>query len=264
MTKRLRPLHLPVVSAVVAAVQVCVGCAAPRAGEKPTGMAKAADAITRQLDITRTRERNEQITETARSARTRIDQIDVHAFNAAVMEINVLIHELRERVVCVIDDFNTRLNSELDAAEIDAVSRDTRKVLNEVFAGVSALDIEAYNTAVRRLDTLVSQISERTERIDIDAANELIGEHRLLSAEMRGAIVDVRALVDSMNETVAALPVRSAAATIQQVEEAASELMPAINRLINLSIAGMVFVLLAIVLAPVLIHRRERSHSADR
>lgn len=228
------------------------GCAATQRrgqGERSNG---AASHLGKQMDITGTLQRNEDIGNAAEAVRQRVEQVDVDLLNETLAEIGVLLREIRVRVIAVPEDVGKQWGDAFDAARVASLSQHLHELTEQADAKLAAIDPTLINGAAAELRDAASRMSAKIETLDVAAANKLIDAAGALAPGLQESIAQTRALVVEIRKTVKALPVTQTENSLAQIEHAGAAVAPTLRRLVTIAwfvLVGLAVALTCLILA---------------
>ncbi len=233
-------------------------CNAPPGGGLVQQAGGTAGELTRQLDLSGTRLRNDEISAAARAARGMMERIDVHSFNETVAEINVLVREIRARVIAMPEETGGRFAESLEAMQLAQLAEQLRTWVGEASDKVASMDIDALNQSVAELRAVVGGLAECVDQFDVAAVNEVLADAEELQRQAGEAIEEVASLARELRRTVELLPVAEAQKSLGEIERAAAAVAPMLDRLLNLALLIVVGVGVTLIWALIWLRRAFR------
>lgn len=158
--------------------------------------------------------------------REKVAEIDVQAFNDAVLEIQYTVSALRERIEALspeelermqaaISGASAALKEEIEAADFDGAVRAANDAGTKLHAKIEALDVASWNALIDRLNETAT---------NLDALVQRLGDESTL------VVRDARDVVHRVGEAVDTLPIVQAKAAVQQIESSAADAKGAVER----------------------------------
>jgi hypothetical protein len=221
---------------VVVTAVLCVVCGCMKPGDSMSVSTQITPnlRIPRHMDISGTVQRNEEIGEAARAVTMRVAELDIRGLNETIVEMNVILRELRARVLTIPEAFGTELGDTVRDARLSELTAEWRDVASLTRAKMEAIDAGRINGATEEIRHLAVQLSQQLQQIDTSVFNQAVADSRALLPELRAALLRSSDLMADLQETINSLPIDHLTASLNGVELAAGSAGPFLDTVTRL------------------------------
>lgn len=236
-----------------------VACRSPEMDAVSADATRAVNDLGKQIDDFTGVTQRTSVSEAADAIRDRAQELDIQSLNETVAGINVLVREIRSRVITLPEDAGAIWATAVEQADLKGVSERLRALTDTVAAQVERFDPDAANAVVGELRTLVSEVSQRVTEVNIDETNNLINEARSLQPTLDAALLEATALAAELRRAVRAAPTAQAERTLTQLERVGASVAPVVQTMTILFCTAMAGLCVVLLWMTILLRRMTRT-----